>query len=74
MRTDLDEGIRAVKSTPLIDHTGQTLGMLSVHYRKPCPHIDSDLTRLQILANAIAASIERRSLLRLLKSSEEETA
>jgi GAF domain-containing protein len=54
----LEAGIRAVKSTPLIGHTGQVLGMLSVHYRQPRAHLDSDLTRLQALAAAVAALID----------------
>jgi GAF domain-containing protein len=53
----LEAGIRAVKSTPLLDRTGQILGMLSVHYRRPRAHIDSDLTRFQALAAAVAAGI-----------------
>jgi GAF domain-containing protein len=50
----LEAGIRAVKSTPLIGPTGQILGMLSVHYRRPRAYLDSDLTRFQALAAAVA--------------------
>src|SRR5262245_44296416 len=31
----LDAGVRAVKSLPLMGHSGRMLGMLSVHYRRP---------------------------------------
>jgi GAF domain-containing protein len=53
----LGAGIRAVTSTPLIGNTGEILGMLSVHYRRPHADLDSDPTRLQALASAIADSI-----------------
>jgi GAF domain-containing protein len=50
----LGAGIRAVMSTPLIGNTGEVLGMLSVHYRRPHADLDSDLTGLQALASSIA--------------------
>jgi signal transduction protein with GAF and PtsI domain len=50
----LGAGIRAVTSAPLIGSTGEILGMLSVHYRRPHAHLDSDLDRLQELASVIA--------------------
>jgi signal transduction protein with GAF and PtsI domain len=53
----LEAGIDAVVSTPLIGDTGELLGMLSVHYRRPRAHLDSDRTRLQALAPAIAEVI-----------------
>ncbi|HKY08322.1 MAG TPA: GAF domain-containing protein [Candidatus Binatia bacterium] len=54
----LDAGIRAVTSTPLIDDSGEILGVLSVHYRQPHPHMASGLIRLQTLATAVAGLIE----------------
>jgi GAF domain-containing protein len=54
----LEAQIRAVKSTPLISRTGRMLGMISVHYRQPRAHIDSDLTRFRKLAAAIADMID----------------
>jgi GAF domain-containing protein len=56
----LEAGIRAVKSAPLIGRQGQMLGMISVHYRKPRAHVDSELTRLQALAASVAALIDDR--------------
>jgi GAF domain-containing protein len=56
----LEAGIRAVKSTPLIGRQGQMLGILSVHYRKPRAHIDSELTRFQALAASVGALIGDR--------------
>jgi hypothetical protein len=50
----LGAGIRAVTSTPLIGGTGDFLGMLSVHYRRPHARLDSHLNRLQMLASSIA--------------------
>jgi GAF domain-containing protein len=50
----LEAGVRAVKSLPLVGPAGRILGMLSVHYRRPRAHIDSDLTRLQTLAAAVS--------------------
>jgi signal transduction protein with GAF and PtsI domain len=55
----LEAGSRAVKSTPLIGRTGRLLGVLSVHHRQPRDHDDSDLTRLQTLAAAVSAMIDR---------------
>jgi GAF domain-containing protein len=50
----LDAGIRAVTSTPLVSRQNRTVGMLSVHYRKPRTRLYSDLARFQDLARAIA--------------------
>jgi signal transduction protein with GAF and PtsI domain len=56
----LEAGVRAVKSTPLIGPTGRALGMLSVHYRQPRAHVESELTRFQAVAAAVAALIDGR--------------
>jgi GAF domain-containing protein len=61
----LEAGIRGVASTPLIDHAGQLLGMLSVHYHRPRAYIDSDLARLQALAAAVADLIDGSKTVRL---------
>jgi GAF domain-containing protein len=55
----IEAGIRAVKSTPLIGRAGQVIGMVSVHYRRPRAHIDSDVARFQALAAAIGLLIDR---------------
>lgn len=54
----LDAGVRAVKSTPLITSKGRVLGILSVHYREPQAHIDSNLTRFQKIAGTAADLID----------------
>ncbi|RBP40550.1 GAF domain-containing protein [Roseimicrobium gellanilyticum] len=46
--------VRAVRSMPLVDGTGQMLGMISVHYCRPRAHVVSELKRLQLLAAAVA--------------------
>ena len=55
----LDAGVRSVRSIPLLVQRGHILGVLSVHYRKPTAHVDSDVKRLQKLAGAVAVLIER---------------
>ena len=45
----LDDGIRAVASVPMLTDTGQTLGVLSVHYRRPHRPRATDLSRFQRL-------------------------
>jgi GAF domain-containing protein len=54
----LGAGIRAVTSTPLVGGAGQVWGMLSVYYSRPRRYVDSDLTRFQKVAKAVAALIE----------------
>lgn len=54
----LEAGVRAVKSTPLVDRSGEILGVLSVHYRDCRIGMYSDVVRLQKLADGIAAMID----------------
>jgi GAF domain-containing protein len=54
----LEADVRAVKSTPLIGPSGRALGMLSVHYRRPRAHVESELTRFRAVAAAVAALID----------------
>ena len=62
---DLDEyrrsNIRAVQSTPLVSRSGQLLGMISTHWRKPHRPTDVALRRLDVLARQAADLIERSS-------------
>ena len=55
----LEAGIRAVISAPLIGPAGDTLGILSVHYRRPRAVAAAEVMRLVALAGAVAARIER---------------
>jgi hypothetical protein len=56
---DLDEyrrsNIRAVQSTPLVSRSGQLLGMISTHWRKPHQPKERTLRRLDVLARQAAA-------------------
>ena len=54
----LDADVRAVCSVPLLEHGGQLLGVLSVHYRKPSVQKPSDVERLMALARSVASLIE----------------
>jgi hypothetical protein len=66
----LSEGIRAIKSTPLISSTGRVLGMISIYFS--CPHQPAarELRFLDLLARQTAdyldrgrAAVEREMLL-----------
>lgn len=54
----LDEGIRAVDSVPLLTDTGRTLGVLSVHYRRPQSPRATDLSRFERLGRYVANVLE----------------
>lgn len=51
-------GYRAVQSTPLISN-GQTLGMITTHWRKPCRPTEDDLRRLDLYVWHIVGFIRR---------------
>src|SRR5215510_1170533 len=51
--------IRAVQSTPLVSRSGQLLGMISTHWRKPHHPTERALRRLDVLARQAADLIER---------------
>ena len=55
----LDDGIRAVQSTPLLTREGRLLGMLSNHWNEPHRPTDRDLRYLDLLARMAADYIER---------------
>ncbi|HET6438562.1 MAG TPA: PAS domain-containing protein [Anaeromyxobacter sp.] len=52
-------GIRAVQSTPLMSRSGDPLGMVSTHYRKPGRPDERALRLLDLLARQTADIIER---------------
>src|SRR5262245_61122068 len=60
---DLDHyhlsGIRAVQSTPLVSRSGELLGMISTHWRKPHQPSESSLRIIDVLARQAADLIER---------------
>lgn len=55
----LDEGVRAVQSTPLVSRSGEIVGLLSTHYREAPRLSDADLRALDLLARQAADFIER---------------
>jgi PAS domain S-box-containing protein len=60
---DLDEyrrsNIRAVQSTPLVSRSGQLLGMISTHWRKPHRFTERALRRFDLLARQAADLLDR---------------
>jgi PAS domain S-box-containing protein len=52
-------GFRAVQSTPLIDHNGTQVGMLSTHFRSPHRPSQEELQRLDLYVGHAADFIER---------------
>jgi PAS domain S-box-containing protein len=73
---DLDEyrrsNVRAVQSTPLISRSGQLLGMISTHWRKPHQPTDSALRGLDVLARQAADILERTRAEAALRESNEQ--
>ena len=55
----LAEGVRAVQSTPLIGRSGNILGMLSTHFKKPHRPSEDSLRRLDLLVRQATDIIER---------------
>ncbi|WP_459959049.1 GAF domain-containing protein [Nocardia sp. IFM 10818] len=58
-------GFRGVQSTPLLDHTGQVVGMLSTHFRHPHQPPQGELALLALygdFAGEIAARLVRPSV------------
>jgi PAS domain S-box-containing protein len=55
----LRAGVRAVQSTPLVSRSGKSLGMLSVHYKRPHVPDERALRLLDLLSRHAADIIER---------------
>lgn len=55
----LEDGIRAIQSTPLVTREGRLLGMLNNHYRVPGRPSDRVLGYIDVLARMAADLIER---------------
>ena len=47
-------GVRAVQSTPLIDHNGTVFGMLSTHFRTPHQLTEHELHLIDVFARLLA--------------------
>jgi GAF domain-containing protein len=56
----LETGIRAVQSTPLISRSGQLVGVISTHWKRPHEPSERDLRLIDILARFAADLIERK--------------
>ncbi|CAM5498995.1 GAF domain-containing protein [Streptomyces chartreusis] len=55
-------GVRSVQSTPLVDHTGRLLGMISTHMSQPGRPSDQDL-RIMNLYGQLAGEVVARHLI-----------
>lgn len=55
-------GVRSVQSTPLVDHTGRLLGMISTHMSQPGRPSDQDL-RIMELYGQLAGEVVARHLI-----------
>lgn len=64
-------GIAAVQSTPLIDRSGRTIGILSTHYRQARGFDERVLKLLDILARRAADIIERDRVDNALRAQDE---
>jgi PAS domain S-box-containing protein len=67
----LDAGARAVQSTPLVNRSGQLLGMFSTYYRIPRGPTERDLRLIDVLVRLAADLIERSRAEEKLRESEE---
>jgi PAS domain S-box-containing protein len=67
----LAAGARAVQSTPLIDQSGQVLGIFSTHYRTTRRPLESELRTLDVLARLAAELIKRKQAEDALRHSEQ---
>ena len=55
-------GFRAVQSTPLLSRSGEFLGMLSTHFRRPHRPLPRDLRFTDLCANHAAEIVDRKRL------------
>jgi signal transduction histidine kinase/ActR/RegA family two-component response regulator len=55
----LEDGIRAIQSTPIVSRDGRLLGMLNNHYRERHRPADHELRYLDLLARMAADFVER---------------
>jgi signal transduction histidine kinase/ActR/RegA family two-component response regulator len=67
LSVQLKAGVRAVQSTPLIGRSGDPMGMLSTHYKKPGRPSDRALRLLDLLARQAADMLERAQAERALE-------
>jgi PAS domain S-box-containing protein len=70
LQVQLNAGVRAVQSTPLLSRSGNLLGMLSTHYRTCRRPGEQDLRLLDLLARLTTDIIEHRQVEQTLRESE----
>ncbi len=73
----LAAGAQACQSTPLVSRSGQLVGMLNTHYRKPIRKSELDLPLIDILAGQAAdiiAQVQARQALRASERRQRELA
>jgi PAS domain S-box-containing protein len=68
----LDQGVRAVQSTPLISSTGQVLGMVSTHFPQPHAPGERELGLIDLLARQAAEFLQRRHAEQALREKDRE--
>ncbi len=71
LAVQLEAGVRACQSTPLISRSGAFVGMLNTHFRSPYIPIEQDLQLVDLLAHQAADLIERKKSEESLRQSEE---
>jgi PAS domain S-box-containing protein len=71
LRVQLEAGVHAVQSTPLISRTGKPLGMFSTHFRTPHRPDARELRLLDLLARQAADMIGQEQSREMLRESEE---
>ena len=64
-------GFRSVQSTPLFDHDGNLMGVLSTHFKERHTPAEEDLWTLDLYSRQIAAFISRTKAEEALRKSEE---
>jgi GAF domain-containing protein len=64
-------GFRAVRSTPLVSRSGELLGMVSTHFRRPHHPLERELRMIDLYARQATEMIERKHAEEALCFSEE---
>jgi len=71
LKLHLKEGILSAQSTPLISHSGKTLGVVTTHFKKHQRPNDRELYFIDLLVRMAAGMIERRGAEEALRENEE---
>ena len=71
LEIQLQAGVRAVQSTPLVSRSGKPLGMFSTHYKKPHRPDERALRLLDLLARQAADIIDHVKSIATIRASEE---